>query len=77
MSVGSATHKDHSEVLQGATVDHEVEGDVEMVEGYGELTVDQVASRIVAQVMERVTLRGEDLRGAEEGESGGKVSVGT
>jgi len=45
----------------GATVDHELEGDVETVEGYGELSVDQVASKIVAQVLERVVL-GEESR---------------
>jgi len=69
LAVGSATSKDQSKVMQsnavlpslGATVDHELEGDVETVEGYGELSVDQVASKIVAQVLERVVL-GEESR---------------
>ena len=60
----------------GAPVEHELEGDMETVEGYGVLSVDQVASKIVAQVLERVVLGEEgraELKEAEEG-SGRKVS---
>ena len=81
MAVGSATSKDQSKVMQsnaalpslGATVDHELEGDMETVERYGELTVDQVASKIVVQVLERVVLGEEgraELKEAEKGSGG-------
>ena len=80
MAVGSATSKDQSKVMQsntalpslGATVDHELEGDMETVERYGELTVDQVA-KIVVQVLERVVLGEEgraELKEAEKGSGG-------
>ena len=46
---------------------------METVERYGELTVDQVASKIVVQVLERVVLGEEgraELKEAEKGSGG-------
>ena len=47
----------------------------EVVEGYAGMSVEQVAAKIVGQVLERVVMGAVDGRGTEE-EEGRKVSGG-